>query len=189
MHSYKCIFIHIPKNAGTSVLKLFGDEEGRKHAKWYDFFESNDYFFSKYVKFAIVRHPVDRMISAYNYSINGGNYSSSDIALKSFISEQSSSFEEFIDKVLCCDFMMQQPLFLPQYLYIYDRELDIKVDVLLKYENLADDWKMFSCNYKLPHPLPWKNKSTNKVCKSVVSSSSMEKIQRLYRKDFELLGY
>ena len=189
MHKYKCIFIHIPKNAGSSVLSLFDDAEGRKHAKWYDFYESNDYFFKKYTKFSIVREPTSRLISAYNYCLQGGNSSPSDLALKRTIEEGSDSFDEFVKNILTYEFIMMQPLFLPQYLYIFDREGDCKVDSLLKYECLVSDWQLFSNQHGLPDVLPWTNKSNSTVTEFNLSLSSEEKIKEMYQLDFKWLNY
>ncbi|NMP32958.1 sulfotransferase family protein [Thalassotalea sp. M1531] len=189
MHKHKCIFVHIPKNAGSSVLALFNDKNGRKHAKWYDFYESNDYFFKKYVKFAIVREPVSRLKSAYRYGMQGGNQSPSDLKLKEYIEAHSHDFESFVANVLSYDFVMEQPLFYPQYLFVFDRELNCKVDELLKYENLQKDWHMFSQKYSFPKELPWKNSSQKVKQLETLSDITEGKIKQIYNKDFILLNY
>ena len=67
-HKRKLIFVHIPKNAGTSIMKsmgvenIFGDkniEEYKKHYKNY---------WNVYKKFTVVRDPIDRFISAYKFA-------------------------------------------------------------------------------------------------------------------------
>jgi hypothetical protein len=188
MHKKKCIFIHIPKNAGSSVLASFEDKGGRKHAKWYDFYEANDYFYKKYHKFAIVRAPLPRLYSAYNYAVAGGNQSKMDLALKKQIDDGSRSFEDFIHNVLCYDFVMQQPLFLPQYLYVFDRQLNSCVDSLLHYENLFADWQKLALLLSLPKALPWKN-SSNVSELPVLSEQSLTKVSAIYHFDYQLLGY
>jgi len=189
MHKNACIFIHIPKNAGSSILKLFGDEGGRKHAKWYDFYESNDYFFQRYVKFAIVREPISRLFSAYNYCINGGNHSAEDIKLKEVIEKSSNNFDAFVEHILSYDFLMMQPLFLPQYLYIYDREFNCKVDTVLKYESLLQDWKFFSEKYNFPMSLPHENRALSQKTDFHMLDKTKHKIRELYHFDFSLFDY
>ena len=53
---HQCIFIHIPKAAGTSVtLTLFG--KGSRHVPWFEYYQANPRKFRKYFKFAFVRIP------------------------------------------------------------------------------------------------------------------------------------
>jgi hypothetical protein len=189
MHRYKCIFVHIPKNAGTSVLTLFNDTGGRKHAKWYDFFEASDYFFKRYHKFAIVREPLDRLYSAYKYCDSGGNQSKEDIALQSLLRNNSDDFESFIQSVLTYDLMMIQPLFLPQYLYVFDRQNNLILDSLLNYETLVEDWRKLSVTQSFPSELPWVNQSAKEVKTSQLSECALQKVINLYHLDYELLNY
>jgi len=188
MHKKKCIFIHIPKNAGSSVLALFNDTGGRKHAKWYDFYEANDYAYDRYHKFAIVREPLARLYSAYKYVVAGGNQSVMDLALKQTIDEKSHDFDSFITNVFSFDFVMQQPLFLPQYLYIFDRQLNSCVDSLLCYETLTSDWQQLALTLSLPKALPWKNASQASNM-PILTALSLTKVNEIYHYDYQLLGY
>jgi len=194
MHKNKCIFIHIPKNAGTSILKMFNDNAGRKHAKWYDFYRASHYFFNRYTKFAIIREPLERLHSSYQYYVLGGNKQAEDLAIQQQILAKSDSFESFINNVLNADFLMLQLLFQPQYLYIYDRQLNCRVDVLLRYEHLSQDWNNFAHKMQYPKNLPWLNASKNKYDNSEdnsleISSAARNKVQELYKFDYQLLGY
>src|SRR6056300_1479823 len=72
---YKCIFLNIPKNAGTSIVNAFdlswNDEDGLflnygKYADTKQWEEYRDFYYDYYV-FAVVRNPWDRFISAWKY--------------------------------------------------------------------------------------------------------------------------
>ena len=58
------IFVHIPKNAGTSICRYF-NYLATYHETIYDFKETFPDKYNSYKKFAIVRNPYDRMVSWY----------------------------------------------------------------------------------------------------------------------------
>ena len=63
---YRCIFVHIPKNAGLSVCyTLFGNTGGshRKITSYQKLFHPKT--FASYFKFTFVRNPWDRFISLW----------------------------------------------------------------------------------------------------------------------------
>lgn len=93
-HTHKCIFVHIPKTAGTSIELFFKKKLGLppsakapltltrnkvkqigppylSHLKAYEFY-TNHYVsedqFNTYFKFSFVRNPWDRVVSFYKYS-------------------------------------------------------------------------------------------------------------------------
>ncbi|MEQ2352721.1 MULTISPECIES: sulfotransferase family 2 domain-containing protein [Pseudoalteromonas] len=184
----QCIFIHIPKNAGTSVLKAFGYRGYRLHAKWFDYNESNPYLFERYHKFAIVRAPLARLYSAYNYVIKGGNQSEGDRALQQQVLSNARTFTEFVDKILTPEFVLFQPLFQPQSYYIFDSQYQCKVDTILRYESLNHDWRKLCILKGWKMELPWLNKGASTLPETL-SPQQLEKIQCLYKVDYELLGY
>src|SRR5690606_33346091 len=95
MNKHKCIFIHIPKTAGSSIITaLNGSVSKRQHLPWYIFQKSNPKKYEKYYKFAFVRHPVDRAVSAYNYLSKGGN-EKNDIIIKQKL-DKYKDFNDFV---------------------------------------------------------------------------------------------
>jgi hypothetical protein len=190
MHRYRCIFVHIPKNAGTSVLTVFNDTSGRKHAKWYDFYRASNGFFNHYHKFAIVREPLHRLYSSYQYAVSGGNQGDEDLAIQQSIGGQCDSFEGFVNNVLDADFIMLQLLFQPQYLYLYDRALNCRVDTVLRYENVLEEWQSMAKEYGYPTHLPWLNASdASRLPLPDLSNAAMAKVKLLYRFDYQLFQY
>ena len=175
MHKYKCIFVHVPKNAGSSVLKAFGYQGSRWHAKYYDFLRASPYFYDKYISFAIIRNPVSRLYSAYGYITQGGNGSEDDLALKSLIEEKSSCINSFVTNVLSYQFIVDHLVFTPQYLFVFDRLNQLKVDKLIAYESLEQEWQDFAQQHDLPKSLPKENVA--KITKFVeLSSDTLDKI-------------
>ena len=82
IHKKKCIFVHIPKCAGTSMeqfLKDYGNNEieyfgvfknrSLHHLTAYELLMSlRKKKFSKYYRFSIVRNPYDRLLSEYYWT-------------------------------------------------------------------------------------------------------------------------
>ena len=67
-HKYKLIFIHIAKNAGTSLEDAF-EMTDSGHKTWQYYKETYSSEWNAYKKIAVVRNPFERFISNYYYSI------------------------------------------------------------------------------------------------------------------------
>jgi hypothetical protein len=67
----RILFIHVPKNAGTSISKaLYGCSLG--HMTAYLYRQADAQLFGTALRFAILRDPVDRFLSAFSFIQNGG---------------------------------------------------------------------------------------------------------------------
>jgi len=66
MNNPKCVFIHIPKTAGTTIRKGVFNEDYEGPV-----FEEIPKEWEKYFKFAFVRNPYDRMVSAWKMFTSG----------------------------------------------------------------------------------------------------------------------
>ena len=64
----KLIFIHIPKNAGTSIIKAMGVENLYMDKTIEEYKEHYGDYWNEYKKFTVVREPIDRFISAYKFA-------------------------------------------------------------------------------------------------------------------------
>jgi hypothetical protein len=67
-HEKKLIFIHIPKNAGTSIIKAMGVENMLMDKNIEEYKEQYQDYWNEYTKFTVVREPIDRFISAYKFA-------------------------------------------------------------------------------------------------------------------------
>ena len=68
---HRCVFIHIPKAAGTSLTKTLFAAPSR-HLQYTEYERANPKKFKKYFKFTFVRNPYDRLFSAYTFLKKGG---------------------------------------------------------------------------------------------------------------------
>jgi hypothetical protein len=65
---HKIIFIHVPKNAGTSIIEAFRKDDPTVQHGHVPISQYNSPEFDDYYKFALVRDPLYRLYSAYNYA-------------------------------------------------------------------------------------------------------------------------
>lgn len=81
-HQKKCIFIHIPKCAGTSIEQFIKDH-GRNDLQFIGLYQNRslhhltaielkiiikEQIFHHYYKFSVVRNPYDRLLSEYYWT-------------------------------------------------------------------------------------------------------------------------
>jgi len=148
-HYYKCIFIHIPKSAGTSIKSLLGKKEITKLSKDHinPFFLGDKKFeppaphlraidylkykyvtkeiFDKYFKFAFVRNPWDRLVSEYKFRHHPRKCNFKTYLFHHFPTPSWS--DEYCH-------------ILPQYDFLYDNNDNLLVDFVGRYENLKQDF-------------------------------------------------
>ena len=186
----KCIFIHIPKNAGTSVLRSLGYGGGRQHCSYQCYLMSDAEKFRKYYKFTIVRNPYDRLVSGYWYMKNGGN-KKSDMQFKTVIDEEYPDFKSFVFGFLNKDRIHEIKIFNPQYIYLFDRFDILQVDYIARFESLADDFRVIEERLELrDRGLAVVNPSNKGNYREYYTDDEVvRRVQYLYSKDFELLRY
>lgn len=191
MFKYKCLFIHIPKNAGSSVMSAFGDNGGRLHLPWYVYRDANPFAYRKMKKFAIVRHPSLRLFSAYQYIAKGGNGKVKDLNLQKLVTENTSNFDEFVLNFLDPHKVYQYELLKPQHTFICDELGSLQVDRLMRMESLTADWADFNAQYILNGNLhlPITNTSKSSLASRALSDEVTKKIHQLYLPDFEIFNY
>ena len=102
----KAIFIHIPKNAGTSIESVFLTQEYRdkypisviqRHASIHEVKKVFPDKYNSYIKFAVIRNPYDRMVSWYHYIKQvAGEHNHKNMLNNKDMVEFNYSFLEFL---------------------------------------------------------------------------------------------
>ena len=186
IEKYKTIFVHIPKNAGTSVETLFKtnthawDERlFNRHDTIHDIkskLEINDDFrknerYSEYSKFAIVRNPYDRMVSWYFF------YNIRNLTLHA----EDTSFNAFIKDPLVFNlFENTKLLYNPQHTWVDDTV------TILKYENLKKELNEL---FGMEIDLPTVNKTKHKHYLDYYNQELLDIVYNKYKQDFEKFNY
>ena len=172
-HHHKCLFIHIPKNAGQSIEMMFINLLGltwstraplllttnsnpnlgpprlahltaTDYAKYKYISEEQ---FENYFKFAFVRNPWDRAVSFYKYMGKGSGKNFKDFICEDFLSVIWKQKYWFVR---------------PQHEFIYENGEKL-VDYVGRFENLKDDCKTAFDKMGLPFDdIPHVNSSKNR---------------------------
>lgn len=203
-------FIHIPKNAGTSVYKAFNIKSTAKNFKTYRQ-EHNCYLLAdldhmtpqhsidlklnhkdqylKHTTFAIVRHPYSRFVSSYTYFKERN------------IIPENSNIDDLLDTYENINTAIQANQFIPskitehataQSRFIFFTDGNRAVKEILHFESLNHDWEKLSQNYpqfQLPKELPHTNKSGNGKTKVTLTTEQKKRIYSIYKDDFVNFGY
>ena len=196
-------FIHIPKNAGTSIENLgnkFGIKWGRfiereknpLSEKPCDYYHWHSPYFihkknTKY--FAIVRNPYDKIISEFYYV--GGQKDEkyvSDSHLKSFYLWLDDKY-----KIIKSNKHWNNCHILPQHEYIFDSSGKKRVDHIIYMdkdfkENLDKLFKKYNLGIDI-NELKKDNRKDKTFSKNDINQNALNKINEMYSKDFEKLGF
>lgn len=208
---YKCLkksiehfleFIHIPKNAGTTIENI-GD---KSHIKWGRFkpehnehklsesklsnkcvywhlppkeFDENSLYKGN-PTFCVLRDPYDRVVSEYKY--RNQNEKHTPEKMNAWIKKMMIP-ENYEDGGLNCHFI-------PQSDFIYDTNNNSTCDNVIRFENLTSEFNHLTERYDID--LKMNEDSKYNVTKKSVTSADLDDdvkdlIYHIYKRDFEVL--
>ncbi|MDY7562429.1 sulfotransferase family 2 domain-containing protein [Pseudomonas sp. 10B1] len=184
----KCVFIHVPKCAGSSVaMSLFGDTPtGHMPLYWYE--KQFPERYAHYLKFGFVRDPLQRAWSAYNYLLN--NTQRRDKAAFELVNKYPS-FDAFIDNWLHPENISKQIHFVPQHRFLENSIGSIDVDFIGRQESLIPDFLSLCEHLNVKAELQHINRSPGKhdENRDFCSAASRRKVREVYARDYELFSY
>ena len=185
----KTIFVHIPKTAGISLLSaIYGNVSLESHRSI--FFnqtalniKSNDFF-----SFTFVRHPFDRLYSAYRFLENGGINKQDEIAFQTHFAK-FSSFEDFVMNGLNKNMIYQVTHLIPQYEYLCDWKGKVIVDFVGRFESLDKDVARLSEHIAKEIKLNHLNKTSTTDYTDVYTDEMTKKVKNIYERDLRIFNY
>jgi hypothetical protein len=191
--SVGCVFIHVPRAAGTSICQaLFGHSAGgHRTAQEYRCIFGKE--FLSYYRFSFVRNPYARLVSAYEYLRRGGhpawpkNRTFGDEVIGAY-----ENFQSFVVEWLRPE-KTQWPLphFYPQtHFLVLDDQL--AVDFLGHVETIETDFAAVCDHLGKKEELPEVNAMPGErspLASYYDSDAVRRRVQEVYRSDFETLGY
>ncbi|EAK1250387.1 MULTISPECIES: sulfotransferase family 2 domain-containing protein [Campylobacter] len=190
---YKCIFIHVPKVAGSSIERVIyqTDRWLVGHVKASDYVKFDKNKFESYFSFGFVRNPYDRMVSAYHYLRSGGGNKKDEKWAQDYLYKYKS-FEDFIidlknDSI--CNQILSQMHFIPQYKFLCDINKNILVTYIGKFENLDIDFQEVLRLLKRSCTLQHVNKSNRVDYKMYYNRITYDIVRNIFKDDFQIFDY
>ena len=192
-HKPKVIFIHIPKNAGSSIERaLFNTEGAVSHMTALNRANEDIDLFNKSFKFAIVRNPYDRFVSAYEYLKQGGR-NNHDLEWSKQNIQHFQSFNEFVLALKDIEYRKKITSwihFKEQAGFVCDEKNKVLVDYIGKYETLEKDFSHVCKEIGVSASLTHENKTPKRSdYKQYYTDESKAIVLDIYRRDFEVFGY
>lgn len=194
---HNLLFIHIPKNAGTTIENIFsmynnpsslwsGSElvlnEGNFAPQHLNYTLLTKVYpevnFDSMIKFTFVRNPYNRVISVFNWNLKYGWYTPKFD--KKFTNKEFNNFlKEFVSK-------QDSSHKLPQSFYF-----DCEYDFVGRVENFKEDFTNFLTKYNIP--IKYKGQHDNKTNSNQIlnklSLENIDLINKLYEEDFKRFNY
>ena len=198
-HKYKCIFIHIPRTAGTSIEKwivkkdwwrvepktkhLLASQAKKIYAEYWD----------EYFKFSFVRNPWDRVISMSKYGSTYGvylNHNLKQVDLTNYI--KKFGYPLTIEH----DYRFYEKSYLKNDSQtsncVYGNILDEDLDFVGKFENLKQDSLFLKSKLNIENEFNIHsevNKNRPSCYSDYYDNDSRNAIEDLYRRDIENFNY
>ena len=186
----RAIFVHVPRTAGISLSQaIFGCEVGHFRLRDYQGMDARRY--ANYFKFAFVRNPWDRVVSAFTFLSAGGMAGYAyDAAFKRQVIDRYGSFERFVLEWLSGKNIHKHVHFFPQHGFVVDGDGNLALDFVGRFESLASDFVEVCKRLDLRTTLPAMNRSTHRHYTHYYTNQEMiDKVGQLYAADVRLFGY
>lgn len=180
----KFIFIRLHKVGGTSVANALGIK-GKAHFTTKEAIKNiGSYHWKNNYKFAFVRNPFSKMVSAYNYFTLSNRYS---------MGENPIPFKEWIKKTLGKEkelqYFFSHRWFQQQCDWLKDSNGMITLNKIGRFENIHDDFQEISSILGFNSPLPHLNKSKKADYRTFYDDESFEIVRAWHEDDLSYFGY
>ena len=187
---YKCIFVHIPKSAGSSVRESLFDSPTGAHRTLSGYQTVlSPKLFAECFKFTFVRNPWDRLLSAFLFLKNKDMSSNHKWARENL--SQFDDFNTFVTKWVTPNNVRSYVFFHPQYQFLCLEGKQLGVDFIGFYENLQPDFQAVCKRINSSATLQEKNRNwlRDKDYRGIYTAETREIVAEVYADDLELFGY
>ncbi|MBU6961095.1 sulfotransferase family protein [Pseudomonas sp. CVAP len=185
-----CLFIHVPKCAGSSVCSALFNGWAPGHLPLYWYEQQFPEHYARSFKFAFVRDPLERVYSAYAY-LRGNQLPQRDESARLLVNSYRD-FDDFVGHWLHPDNIRKQLHFAPQTDFLNDSMGRMAMDFVGYQEHLERDFQLLCQHLGMTSSLPHLNISQERRAEPVRDFCSVRTrrlVRRAYQRDYEVLGY
>lgn len=208
--SLKAIFVHVPKTGGVSIdrylvancnLTGFTGHHSVKVLK-----QKFPEAFDNYYKFAFVRNPWDRIVSAFFFLTQGGYSKIDKVIIEKYIAKYDGNFTKFILDLPnnlhfvhapesiqeeCADGLpFETSHFIEQSYWICDQSDNVAVDFIGRFESFEADFQRVCEALTIPYrELIKSNSSSHMPYQACYTPETAEIVARLYKSDIARFKY
>jgi hypothetical protein len=199
---HRCIFVHIPKCAGSSIEAVIWPGRRTEADLWMGFVDEHHNRhqtgglqhllasqialevgrarFDDYFKFSFVRNPFDRLVSQYTYMAKRPD-------LRAFVDlPEDASFSEYLDRIA----RREHVQWLPQHRFVLDDEGKPLVDFIGRFETFDDDAREVLRRIGIrSKTIPHRNRTERRPYREYYSEADRAHVEDVYAVDLERFGY
>jgi len=199
--------VQIPKTAGVSIHRLLKSIPAYQNLGHRTILANDAQKYKNYFKISTIRNPFDRLVSMYFWITTGKykhqygsslkKYKSCENFLDNFnqfyknnVQKYETNFTEYCNKMGVGVSHKWFTGHIPQHKFICDEIGNIKVDFLLRFEELKNDSEKLCQKLNVKYSkLQHINQTKHKNYKDYYNESRVNQVKSIYKKDFEIFGY
>lgn len=185
-----CLFIHVPKCAGSSLCTALFDGCAPGHIPLYWYEQQFPAHYASAFKFTVVRDPLERAYSAYTF-LRGNQLNPRDQPAQELV-RHYRDFDDFVARWLHLENARKQIHFAPQTDFLIDSLGHLPLDFIGRQERLAEDFQIICTRLGLETQLPRLNCTEQRQSvpvRDICSPRTRRLVRRVYQRDYEMLGY
>ncbi len=187
------VFIHIPKVAGTSVKSAIYKDQHHEcaHFTAQELHQHRQQVFDTSQKVAIVRHPMERFLSSYQFYNAGGTGSVKVNPMRYLVMPKDDDILQFAKRLQRrIGKVRLDPVLHSQASYLFNQQDNLLVDHLFRLDQMPQLEETLSQLTNQPVNIGNKNTTPNKQQYDSDLLKELEHtVYQIYQKDYELLGF
>lgn len=198
---HMCIFVHIPKNAGTSIDRAITRSDPKvtridlsmpssqvvtkgKHCFARDIRDHyGQEFWDHYLSFAVVRNPFDRLVSWYTMCVQRP-----DVEYRKYILSIAPTFKKFVMMLDRFDGRAKMVGY-RQYDYLHDLDGTMMVNTILRFEQIPGNVNRLLRKLGVEQSIKHENVSIHSNLFQYFDRETINKVHEHFAIDFKTFGY